>query len=150
MESFALSNYLTITRIFSFEMAHALSNHQGLCKNLHGHSYKLHITLTGDIKHDDTAPDDGMLIDFGELKKIVNHYILNRFDHALVVYNKAPYAENLKKLAFERIEILNFQPTCENLIIHFARLLVMHLPEHLRLHRLRLYETENSYAEWHA
>lgn len=150
MESFALSNYLTITRIFSFEMAHALSNHQGLCKNLHGHSYKLHVTLTGDIKHDETASDDGMLIDFGELKKLVNRYILNRFDHAVVVYHNAPYAESLEKLPFERIEMVNFQPTCENLIIHFAGLLVQHLPENLRLHKLRLYETENSYAEWHA
>ena len=150
MEYFALSNYLTITRIFTFEMAHVLTKHNGLCRNIHGHSYKLHVTLTGEVLKKPGSSDDGMLIDFKDLKHIVAEHIINTYDHALVINQHAPYAALLEDLPIERIKLMPFQPTCENLILHFAKLLVTNLPKHLRLTRLKLYETENSYAEWHA
>ncbi len=150
MEHFGLSNYITVTKIFRFEMAHALLNHNGLCKNVHGHSYKLHVTLTGDIKSSPGSPDDGMLMDFSDLKKLVKRQILDKYDHAIVLNAQSPYAGKIRDLPFERVETVPFQPTCENLILHFARLLVSALPLDVRLKRLRLYETETSYAEWHA
>ncbi len=150
MEHFALSNYLTVTKIFRFEMAHVLTSHDGLCKNIHGHSYKLYVTLTGEPKNSPGTSDDGMLMDFGELKKLVNAQIMDTFDHALVINQNAPYAKVLNDLPFERIKLVPFQPTCENLILHFAKLLVPKLPADIRLNRLRLFETETSYAEWYA
>lgn len=150
MEHFALSNYLTVTKIFRFEMAHVLAGHDGLCKNIHGHSYKLYVTLTGEPKNNPGASDDGMLMDFSELKKLVNSQIMDTFDHALVINQKAPYAHTLSDLPFERIKLVPFQPTCENLILYFAKLLVPKLPADIRLNRLRLFETETSYADWYA
>ena len=150
MEHFALSNYVTVTKIFRFEMAHVLANHEGLCKNIHGHSYKLFVSLTGEVKDTPGASDDGMLMDFGELKSLVKSQILDTFDHALVINEKVPFANTLKDLPFERIQLLPFQPTCENLILHFAKLLVPVLPADIRLNRLRLFETETSFADWYA
>ena len=150
MEHYALTNYITITKIFRFEMAHVLHNHRGLCKNIHGHSYHLHVTLTGEINNEPGSSDDGMLMDFGDLKAIVKDKILNQFDHALVVNSKAPFADEIQKLPFERIMAVPFQPTCENLILNFAKRLVTALPLDVRLNRLKLYETDTSYAEWHA
>lgn len=148
MDQGTLSNYITVTKIFGFEMAHVLYNHEGLCQNLHGHSYKLYVTLSGKIKNEPGAPDDGMLMDFKELKSLVKDKILNRFDHAVAVNEKAPYAEAVQQLGFERCVLLDYQPTCENLLLHFARIVVPALPTGVKLQRLRLYETETSYADW--
>lgn len=131
-------------------MAHALLNHGGLCKNVHGHSYTLHVTLTGEIKTMPGAPDDGMLMDFSILKALVKKEILDKYDHALVLNAQSPYITQLSELPFERLMTVPFQPTCENLILHFAKLLVPALPLDVRLHKLKLYETATSYAEWHA
>jgi len=150
MKTLTRPGHLSISRIFTFEMAHVLSNHHGLCKNLHGHSYKLHISLSGKIIDEPDAANDGMIMDFGELKEIVNQHILSKFDHTLVVYQKAANAQDLLNLPFERIEVLNFQPTCENLVLHFVHLLELNLPKRLKLYKLRLYETANSYSEWQA
>lgn len=91
-----------------------------------------------------------VLMDFSQLKALVKDKILSRFDHALVVNEQAPYAAEVQKLGFERTFTLPFQPTCENLVLHFAQKLVPELPEHLQLQRLRLYETTTSYADWRA
>lgn len=150
MDQVAISNYISVTKIFRFEMAHFLHKHNGLCQNLHGHSYKLLVTLAGRVKHEPNTPDDGMLMDFGELKKLVKDEILDHFDHALVVNENSPEATKLEALGFDRTVLLPFQPTCENLILHFVRKLVPHIPPGVKLQRLRLYETETSYADWHA
>lgn len=150
MDQLALSNYVVVTKIFRFEMAHVLYNHKGLCKNIHGHSYELHVSLTGTVKHEAGASDDGMLLDFSVLKSLVQEKILNDFDHAMVVNAKAPYAAELKKLPFNRLITVDYQPTCENLIRHFASLLVGALPNGMKLYRLKLYETDTSYAEWYS
>ncbi len=150
MDQFGLSNYLIVTKIFTFEMAHALYKHEGACRNMHGHSYRLHVSITGKPKQQPGAADDGMLMDFSALKNLVKEKILADFDHAMVVNSSADYNKDLQKLPFAKVHSLPFQPTCENLILHFARLLVSGLPEGVKLQRLKLYETASSYAEWHA
>lgn len=142
------SNFVTITKMFHFEMAHTLYNHAGPCRNIHGHSYRLHVTLSGPIKNEPGAPDDGMIMDFKQLKSLVKEKILDKYDHAFAINESAPYASDMAKLDFEKILLLPFQPTCENLIAHFASLLVPALPEGVKLQRLRLFETETSYADW--
>ncbi|MFW5701279.1 MAG: 6-pyruvoyl trahydropterin synthase family protein [Cyclobacteriaceae bacterium] len=146
------SSVVRITKEFDFEMAHALWNYDGACKNIHGHSYKLMVTLKGHPNNDPTSPKLGMLIDFKELKNLVNNLIIKRFDHALVINENAPHDfiknEGAKQM-FDKIEILPFQPTCEKLISYFALQLMEKLPPNVNLHSLRLYETSNSYAEWY-
>lgn len=138
---------IRITKEFCFEMAHLLSNYDGLCKNLHGHSYKLMVTVKGEISQDETSPKHGMVMDFSVLKGIVKGEIVDKLDHAMLVYEKAPQAEQVKGLA-ERVYTVPYEPTCENMVARFATLINDKLPEHIALVGVRLYETATSYAEW--
>jgi len=140
---------IRVTREFSFEMAHALKNYDGPCRNVHGHSYRLFVTLTGTPSADTESPRNGMVIDFTELKNIVLDKIINLFDHSVVVSSDydAEKMEMMKK-TFGNTVIVDYQPTCENLITDFAQRLKDELPEGVILHSLRLFETAKSYAEW--
>ena len=132
-------------------MAHALEGYDGLCKHIHGHSYELHVTLIGEPEMDKKSPKLGMVIDFGILKKIVYENIINKFDHAMVLSSKSPEINSKSnKDLFERLVIVPYQPTCENLIIDFADILKQHLPKKVELFSLKLRETANSFVEWFA
>jgi 6-pyruvoyltetrahydropterin/6-carboxytetrahydropterin synthase len=144
-------NKIRVTKEFDFEIAHALWNYDGPCKNLHGHSYKLFVTIVGTPITDENNPKNGMVIDFGDLKQIINQEIVDGLDHAVILNSKA--AENIPSdlsQMFERKLIVDYQPTCENLVSDFARRIKKRLPERLKLHSLKLHETDTSYAEWYA
>jgi len=132
-------------------MAHALYEYDGLCRNIHGHSYNLEVTLTGQPRNQPGHPKDGMILDFGDLKEIVKTHIVNRFDHTLMINRliPAPQAELLKKTT-ERVIIVDFQPTSENISAYIAEILQQHLPSDVSLFSVRLYETVTSFAEWFA
>jgi 6-pyruvoyltetrahydropterin/6-carboxytetrahydropterin synthase len=143
---------IRITKIFRFEMAHALWNYEGKCKNIHGHSYILYVTLSGNPVNDIGHPEDGMLMDFGKLKKLIKHSVTDEFDHAFVVNENSPQACDMSNTAlpFENIKKVKFQPTSENLIAHFAQKIQLILPQGTKLHSLKLSETDTSYVEWFA
>lgn len=130
-------------------MAHSLYGYEGKCRNIHGHSYELKVCLIGRVKNGTNDSDEGMLLDFGVLKQIVQQQIITPFDHALVLNDKMKINESLGE-GFQQLILLPFQPTCENLLTHFARLLQKALPDELKLHHLFLRETATSYAEWWA
>lgn len=140
---------IKITKQFSFEMAHALRNYDGLCRNIHGHSYKMDITLAGQPLRDENSPKNGMVMDFGDLKRLVNEEIISLFDHALVLNAKtdAQLIDVLKQ-NYEKIVTVEFQPTTENLLNFIADKLKERLPETVKLCRIRLRETDTSYADW--
>ena len=140
-----------VTKEFGFEMAHALWNYDGPCRNVHGHSYRLYVTVIGEPINSQTDPKHGMVIDFGDLKKIVKTTIINKFDHSVVISKEAPHhlLQNIEQM-FEKYDVMDYQPTCENLVVDFAGRLMEKLPEHLKLFSLRLVETDTSYAEWYA
>lgn len=142
---------IRITKKFHFEMAHALRGYDGLCRNIHGHTYNLEVTLIGTPLNEPTHPHHGMVMDFGRLKRIVKKKIVDIYDHALVLSAATPDSEirELESMT-ERLIVVNFQPTSENLLIHFANLIQPELPENVSLFSLRLYETATSYAEWFA
>lgn len=142
---------IRLTKEFRFEMAHALWNYDGLCKNLHGHSYILNVTVIGEPIKDENNPKLGMVMDFGDLKKIVNEEIVDKLDHAIVLSNNAP-SEQLLALPQmgERYEIVDYQPTCENMLVDFSERIAKRLPANLQLFSLKLNETATSYAEWFA
>ena len=142
---------IRVTKEFGFEMAHALWNYDGLCKNIHGHSYKLFVTIIGEPINDKSSPKNGMVIDFGDLKRIVNKEIVDKFDHTVVFSKQAPTKDfTTVQQMFERIEIFDFQPTCELLVADFAERIKPQLPENIKLFSIKLYETATSYAEWFA
>ena len=146
-----MASIIRVTKEFSFEMAHALWNYDGPCRNVHGHSYRLFVTLKGKPLDEENNPKNGMVIDFGDLKKIVKREIVDVFDHAVVVSKKfdKEKTEMFSKL-FGNTVLLDYQPTCENLAADFAGRIARLLPEHIQLHSLKLNETATSYAEWFA
>ena len=141
--------WIRITKKFDFEMAHALWNYDGACRNVHGHSYKLFVTVRGEPVVDSRDAKDGMVMDFGDLKQMVREKIVDRFDHSVVVSERAPhdFLGHVEQM-FEKYELTPFQPTSENLVLFFVGILQKTLPAQLELAALRLYETETSYAEW--
>ncbi len=142
---------IRVTKEFSFEMAHALEGYDGPCRNIHGHSYKLSVTVIGRTIMDSNNPKQGMVIDFSELKTLVKKLIVDELDHALVLNEKISHKNNTKKNAlFGKMVFTKFQPTCENLLIDFAGKISKNLPKNIKLHHLRLQETPNSFAEWFA
>ena len=140
---------LRITKEFSFEMAHALKHYSGKCENIHGHTYHLSVTVKGPVVAVADAPTDGMVMDFGDLKKIVQEKILDVFDHALVLNERDQRKEGLGALSTKMI-LTPFQPTSENLILDFVERVRESLHEDVHLIRMKLRETSTSFAEWYA
>ena len=138
---------LRLTKQFGFEMAHTLPQYDGKCRNIHGHSYKLEVTVEYDktIEEDDheATPKDGLVLDFHQLKQIVEKAIIEPFDHSMLLPIDSPITiEGPTKLIRTP-----FQPTTENLLLHFYKLLKDKFPQQVKLYSLRLAETESSYAE---
>ena len=142
---------LRLTKVFPFEMAHALYGYDGPCKNIHGHSYILQVTLIGKPIDNPSHPKQGMVMDFSDLSKMVKEKIVSKMDHALVLNGNSPHTE-MKNLDehFEKVIYVDYQPTCENLLIDFMHRIKSLLPENVKLHSMRLRETASSYAEWFA
>jgi 6-pyruvoyltetrahydropterin/6-carboxytetrahydropterin synthase len=143
---------IRITKQFSFETGHALYGYDGKCKNVHGHSYKLSVTVIGTPITDKSNVKYGMVIDFGDLKKIVKEEIVDQFDHATVFNKNTPHIELAKELSDRdhHVILVDYQPTSENMVIDFAEKIISRLPENINLFSLRLQETETSFAEWFA
>lgn len=137
---------IRVTKEFHFEAAHFLPGYDGLCANLHGHSYRLLVTLRGEILKDATSPKNGMVIDFSVLKGIVERNILQVLDHSLIV-RKRTYDRPATCTHFRILE-LNDQPTSENILLWIVERLRTALPQQVELFRVRLYETATSCAEW--
>lgn len=141
-----------ITKEFTFETGHALYGYDGKCRNVHGHSYKLAVTVIGTPIDELGHVKHGMVIDFGDLKKIIKEEIVEPFDHATVFNKNTPHVELAKELSDRGHDVIlvDYQPTSEMMIIDFADKIQKRLPANISLHHLRLRETETSYAEWHA
>ena len=146
MLDFCLMN-IRVSKQFTFEMAHALHGYEGPCKNIHGHSYQLTVCLIGQPVSEKTS-ENGMVIDFGNLKKIVNEKIIHEFDHSLVLNNTYPFQLPLNE-AFGKVHFVDFQPTCENLLVEFKNRLSSVNFNGAILHSILLRETNSSFAEWY-
>ena len=140
---------IRITREFSFEGAHALKGYDGKCSHIHGHSYRLAVTVTGKPIAEDNSPKKGMVIDFTDLKKIVGENIIDKFDHSLVMSKDAELADEIQKV-YGNVVVVDFQPTSEMLAIYFADIVSRHLPDGVQLYSIILWETEKSCAAWYA
>ena len=143
---------IRITKQFSFETGHALYGYDGKCRNIHGHSYKLSVTVNGTPINDTDNVKYGMVIDSSDLKKIVKEEIVNEFDHATVFNKNTPHVELAKELKDRghHVLLVDYQPTSEMMVIDFAEKIKNRLPNNIRLHSLKLQETATCYAEWFA
>ena len=144
-----LNTTINVTKIFTFEMAHALFDYDGDCRNIHGHSYKLHVSIIGKPLQQPGHPKDGMVIDFKQLKEIVKKEVILPYDHALVLNERSSpeFIASLKKI-HQRLILKPFQPTCENLLLEFVQKIQPELPEEVELSGMKLYETASSFSEW--
>jgi len=143
---------IRITKQFSFETGHALYGYDGKCKNVHGHSYKLSVTVIGTPISDTSNVKFGMVIDFSDLKKIVKEEIVDVFDHATVFNKNTPHVELAAELETRghHVILVDYQPTSENMVTDFSQKIKNRLPETIKLHSLKLQETDTSFAEWYA
>lgn len=140
---------IRVTKKFTFDMAHALYGYDGPCKNIHGHTYVLSVTLIGKVIHQNDDPKNGMVIDFTDFKKIVKEQVVDVFDHSLVLNSTTPHA-NLKDISnnFEKVIYVPYQPSCENLLIDYLNRIQEKLPLNVKINSIRLEETPTSFAEW--
>ncbi len=141
-------NKVRLTKQFDFEAAHALDGYHGKCKDIHGHSYHLNVTIIGIPCQDVNDTTLGMVMDFADLKIIVKDHIINQFDHWLILKSDSRFA-GLDTIN-ERIRYVEYQPTCENMLLEIVEILQKELPESIQLHNVFLRETARSYAEWYA
>ena len=127
---------ISVAKLFEFEAAHHLPNYDGACNREHGHSYKLAVTVEGDIDE-----ESGMVMDFSELKRIVEETIVHKWDHQDLNEVMIWYPMNGSMLI----------PTAESMVVIIAKELKTALSEYdpfLKLTKVKLWETSTSYAEW--
>lgn len=141
---------IRLTKNFEFESAHALHGYDGPCRAIHGHSYKLSVTVIGTPINDEENAKNGMVMDFKLIKQLVKKMIIDPLDHALILYDKDPVSDHWPTLSDQKLVKTSYNPTCENMLIDFAQKLTDGLPESVSLHSLKLYETSSSFAEWYA
>ena len=128
-------------------MAHAIHGYAGACKNIHGQSYELEVTVSGCTTKDEYILAPGFIIDFKELKQLVTDSIIRMIDHKLVL-SQDYIAEHPSIRSQENLVMLGAEPTAENLLIHFQQILLQALPSGSKLVELKLYETKDSFARW--
>lgn len=141
-------NTIRITKQFDFEAAHALEGYYGKCKDIHGHSYHLRVTVMGNVSLEAEKVEDGMVMDFTDLKRIVNSKVIDLFDHKLVLKDNSRFVGIEEHN--ERVLYVPYQPTCENMLLDIVNRIKDEMPEGIILHNAFLRETPRSYAEWFA
>jgi len=143
---------LTITRKMEFDAGHRIPDHNSQCRNLHGHRYTLLITLTGEVVEKAGESDNGMIMDFGDIKALANQYLVNLWDHAFIVYQgDTQVREFLDSMPDHKTVVIDRVPTVENLAkIAFDTLKRVYQDRYgrrLSLPKITLYETPNCWAE---
>lgn len=143
---------MQITTRLEFDAGHRIPDHKSQCRNLHGHRYAIEITLSGDIIQQDHASENGMVMDFSDVKKIARETVVDVWDHAFIVYaGDQVVLDFLNSLPNHKTVIFPTIPTAENMASEAFRLLKAQYKDiygnHLTLERVRLYETPNSWTD---
>ena len=143
---------MQITRRLEFDAGHRIPNHNSQCKHLHGHRYALEVTLSGDIITQEGVSEQGMVMDFTDVKRIAKEQVVDAWDHAFLVYRGDKVVlDFLNTLPGHKTVIMDVPPTAENLAAIAFRLLseAYHATynNHLHLKRVRIYETPNNWAD---
>jgi len=145
---------ISITRRLEFDSGHRIPNHDGQCRHLHGHRYAIEVTLTGEVADHPGKADDGMVLDFGDIKRLINQYVVDLWDHAfLVAKEDEGLVAFLASLPNHKTVVMEHVPTVENLANAAFTILQPVFNKafggRLELSALRLYETPNCWADVH-
>ena len=143
---------MQITRRLEFDAGHRIPNHTSQCKHLHGHRYALEVTLSGDLVQQEGVSEQGMVMDFTDVKHIAKAQVVDAWDHAFLVYRGDTLVlEFLNAIPGHKTVVLEVIPTVENLALVAFNLLAPAYRDtynnHLTLERVRLYETPNNWAD---
>ena len=138
---------IKLTKIFHFEMAHAIHGYPGFCNNIHGHSYEIHVTVAPIHESDCYLPSPGYEIDFKDIKTIVRAAVIEKIDHKLIL-SKKYVAENPSISTMANLIIWENEPSAENILFYIKKTLFENFPDNVKLVYLKLFETKDSYAEW--
>ena len=143
---------MDITTRLEFDAGHRIPNHKSNCKNLHGHRYAIEVTVKGPIHDDKKSSDFGMVIDFSDVKQIIKDLVVERWDHAFIVYQDDKEIVNfLSTLTNHKTVIFPVVPTAENMASEAYRILNdefnKRYDHHLKIKQVRMYETPNSWAD---
>jgi 6-pyruvoyltetrahydropterin/6-carboxytetrahydropterin synthase len=143
---------MLITRRLEFDAGHRIPSHHSKCRHLHGHRYAIEITLSGNIITDAGATEQGMVMDYSEVKRIANVAVVDLWDHAFLVYRQdVEVLQFLQSLDDHKTVVLDSPPTAENLALTAFRILDIAYQDtygnHLRLEQVRLFETPNCWAD---
>jgi 6-pyruvoyltetrahydropterin/6-carboxytetrahydropterin synthase len=141
-----------ITRRIEFDSGHRIPDHRSKCRHLHGHRYALEVTVRGDVTRMDGDPRNGMVVDFSEVKTLMQQYIVDQWDHAFLVYaHDTKVIDFLNSMPEHRTVVLDVVPTAENLARKAFELLEPHINElcdkALILENVRIFETPNCWAD---
>lgn len=142
---------MEITRRFEFDAGHRVTYHKSKCRNLHGHRYVLEVTLAGNLIETYGDSSQGMVMDFGDIKSLINETLVDRLDHAFIVWeDDTRLVEFLREDGHKHV-VVPFVPTAENLAVYaresVAPVVEAHTKGRVRVSRVRLYETPNSWAD---
>lgn len=143
---------MLITRRLEFDAGHRIPSHNSQCRHMHGHRYAIEITLSGDIITDEGVAEQGMVMDYAEVKRIAKAVLVDEWDHAFLAYSgDLPVLQFLQSLEGHKTVVLDVPPTAENLALTAFQLLDTayqdHYGNHLRLEQVRLFETPNCWAD---
>lgn len=143
---------MLITRRLEFDAGHRIPDHKSQCRHLHGHRYALEVTLEGEIITRPGDPANGMVMDFSEVKSLAKKHLVDLWDHAFLVFRgDKQVVDFLSSMPDHKTVVLDCIPTAENLAAEaFARLDTAYRDtygNHLRLQRVRLYETPNCWVD---
>lgn len=143
---------ITITRKLEFDAGHRIPDHKSQCRNLHGHRYTLEITLTGAVIQEEGSSDNGMIMDFSDVKTLAKQHLVDVWDHAFIAYEKdTAVREFLDSLPGHKTVIIDSIPTVENLAQTAFNILKAAYHDRygtgLHLQKLVLHETPNCWAE---
>jgi 6-pyruvoyltetrahydropterin/6-carboxytetrahydropterin synthase len=143
---------MLITRRLEFDAGHRIPNHNSQCKHLHGHRYAIEITLSGDIIATEGASEQGMVMDFSDVKRIAKEKVVDAWDHAFLVYRgDSAVCDFLASMPGHKTVVLDVVPTAEHLAQAAFDILNAAYRDmygnNLRLERVRLYETPNNWAD---
>lgn len=143
---------MRIARRLEFDAGHRIPNHASQCRHLHGHRYAIEITLSGELVGTEGASEEGMVMDFSDVKRIAKAVVVDHWDHAFLAYRgDHAVVDFLETLPGHKTVVLPVIPTAENLATEAFRLLdAAYLDTYgnrLRLERVRLYETPNNWAD---
>lgn len=140
---------MIVTKEIEIDMGHRVPNHKSKCRNLHGHRYKIEVGVDGNVITEKGSSDEGMVIDFGDLKEVMMQTIDAKYDHSFTIYEDDAFRPTFNDFVTQgqKIHFVPFVPTAENLAKHWFEELEYELKDRkIQIEYIRVWETPTSTA----